>query len=61
METCETVAVMAGRENITPAAALPKSSKRDIPMRISGVKPVDRVRDMLGVVDCKGMALIEVS
>lgn len=34
LETCEIVAVMAGRENTTPAAALPIPSKRDIPMRI---------------------------
>lgn len=34
LETCEIVAVMTGRENTTPAAALPIPSKRDIPMRI---------------------------
>lgn len=60
LETCEISAVMTGRENIAPAAAVPMPSKRDIPIRISGVKPAERVSDMLGAWDCKGRALIKV-
>lgn len=48
LETCEIVAEMAGRENTTPAAALPMPLRRDIPIRSSGAKPVESVRDMSG-------------
>lgn len=54
--TWDTVVLSVGRSRKTPAPALPRSSRTEMPRRNSGANEIEAVRETLSNLDWNGMA-----